>query len=243
MTRTSTPLRTLLSAEISATDGSCSGLRVTGAQSRAVAKTGECSFMYRCYAPTVEQAALIGRSAELQTALDLVAAETATLVITGEAGVGKSRLVDELVARTGAPHVRVGCFQLAGESIAFTVLDRLMERLAPAPRDQSHSGASGRVRTFERWLDGLVSVGGAQQGLLVVEDVHWADESTLAFLAFVTHVAPPGRLCTVLTLRDDEALPDQVRRGINDLLHHPRARTLDLQRLPPEDALALVAAL
>ncbi len=114
---------------------------------------------------------LVGRQGEVQTlshALDrLLAGEQATIVVGGEAGVGKSRLVHELVgeARQAGARVLVGsCIELDGGGIPFAPVVEMMRDLAascppasstphlarPAPRSAGSFPSSTRARRQSR---------------------------------------------------------------------------------------------
>jgi predicted ATPase len=87
---------------------------------------------------------LVGRRAEsaaLAGALERVlAGQAATVVVGGEAGVGKSRLVHELVGRAREAGVRVlvgGCVELDGGGIPFAPLVDMLRALArDTPADE-----------------------------------------------------------------------------------------------------------
>ncbi|WP_308190440.1 ATP-binding protein [Pseudonocardia sp. TRM90224] len=158
----------------------------------------------------------------------------ATVLITGDAGVGKTRLVVEFArSLDGAARVMSGrCLDTheAGPPFApFTSmlrelirefgadglverlprgrsgeLARLLPALGPAPADDTELA---RARLFEQVL-GLLQVLADEQPLVVIiEDVHWADRSTLALLTFIVgnqHAVPS--LLVVVTGRDDALL-------------------------------------
>ncbi len=74
---------------------------------------------------------LVGRQAELQSLCEslerVTGGESATVLVGGEAGVGKSRLVHELIDRARASEVQVligGCLELDGGGIPFAPLRR-----------------------------------------------------------------------------------------------------------------------
>src|SRR5256885_816506 len=116
----------------------------------------------------------------------------------GEAGVGKSRLVGELASLAIDAEVRtltgacvslidcsapllpiVGALRAAGEDAAHLGDDAL------SPDELLGSAWSGTLRRYEVIDGALMRLAAAQPVLLVLEDIHWADRSTLEFLMFL----------------------------------------------------------
>ena len=155
-------------------------------------------------------AAFVGRHRELQQ-LDRALESTAggagaTVLLAGEAGIGKTRLASEVAARAGERGFEV----LLGRSIDLvgTELPYLpfLEALRPFGQlPQIDSGAAGsQLRMFQDTLALLSDHTAAGPVLLMLEDVHWADASTLDLLLFFAYnVADPGALL-LATYRPDE---------------------------------------
>jgi len=176
---------------------------------------------------------LVGRDEELRRLKDALTAMAAghggTVLITGEAGIGKSRLVREAVAGAGAG----GAAVLAGRSVAGGVptpfrpfaealasagragrlphgqeLDPFrpaLGRLVPEWRQpRAASGDDSLIVLGEavlRLLRGLAPDAGC---LLVLEDLHWADRETLALLEYLADNCSAERVLCVGTLRDED---------------------------------------
>lgn len=180
---------------------------------------------------------LVGREAELATLERYVtlaaAGEGHTVLISGEAGVGKSALTrkaEQLAVDRGfrllsgvtlesdavvpyAPFVsaiRWGLRDLPREEVG-----RLLTRVAPelaqlfpeaarAPgRTEQISGVErSRLSVALQWL--LASLAKDAPVLLVVEDLHWADEASLALLHFLTREIGEARMLIVGTYRSDD---------------------------------------
>ncbi|ACZ87107.1 helix-turn-helix transcriptional regulator [Streptosporangium roseum] len=198
---------------------------------------------------------LVGRDAELARLAAAVAARPSVVVVEGEAGIGKSRLVAELAARpemAGLRFLSGGCSQIrepfplgplvealrsSGGDLAGVALSPVAGALrslfpeladvlpgAPGPLDDR---AAERHRLFRGLAAVLAALGPA---VLVVEDLHWADEQTVEFLAYLL-ANPPGALSVVLTYRGEEA-PAGVQaltaRPADTIIHeHIALATLD----------------
>jgi DNA-binding CsgD family transcriptional regulator/tetratricopeptide (TPR) repeat protein len=161
----------------------------------------------------------VGRMAELATldaAFERVRrGRPSAVLIGGEAGVGKSRLLSEFAARaraTGVSRVLYGyCLELSAEGLPFapftTVLRELVRglgtegvaallpgrggqelaRLLPELGEPDIHGDPGeaRARMFEQALTLFARLAEGGPVLLVIEDAHWSDPSTRDLLAFL----------------------------------------------------------
>jgi predicted ATPase len=169
------------------------------------------------------------------------AAGTGRLVlIGGEAGIGKSVLVEALCAACG-PAARV----LAGACDAISPprpLGPLLDMARQTGGALHHLLASGSAREpiFTALLDDLA--GASQPTVLVFEDVHWADEATLDLLRFLARRVGPLRALVVATYRDDEIGPRHpLRLLLGDLATSRSVRRLTLPPLSLEAVRALAS--
>ncbi len=186
----------------------------------------------------VSSPVLVGRAGQL-TALDAALAEAgqghpSAVIVGGEAGVGKSRLVREFGARARHAGARVltgGCLELGADSLPFTpftaVLRELVRDLGAAgvagllpagssrelarllPEFGAPAGPDGageaRARLFEQMLLVLERLAEAGPVVLVIEDMHWADQSTRDLLAFLIRNQPTlDGVLIVVTYRSDD---------------------------------------
>jgi class 3 adenylate cyclase/tetratricopeptide (TPR) repeat protein len=189
--------------------------------------------MHRALSPL-----LIGRETELGELEDTLLAasrgDAAVVLVAGEAGMGKTRMADELIARarkigfevlTGAcseaelslPYLPF--VEAVGNYLARTDLEPLRERLGSSSRElgrlfprlagseaQVDAGdpAYARLRLCEALAD-LLRVPAEKRGLLLVlEDLHWADASTREVLDFLVRRLRTGRVMVLGTYRSDE---------------------------------------
>jgi DNA-binding CsgD family transcriptional regulator/tetratricopeptide (TPR) repeat protein len=180
----------------------------------------------------------VGRVAELDAMRRLIRTipdHSATIVVRGEAGVGKTRLVEELATTTladGRRIIRGGCLAFAEVPVPFgpivealrDLVDQIgtaetLELLGPAASEMNgllpglglddggeHHGEASRTRLFETIRLLLERAAATAPTVVVVEDVHWADRSTRDLLAFLAANLPRATLL-LLTFRSDELPP------------------------------------
>jgi DNA-binding CsgD family transcriptional regulator/tetratricopeptide (TPR) repeat protein len=220
---------------------------------------------------------LVGREAELATLRDALAraqdGHLVTALIGGEAGVGKSRLVHELVAHARGRELRVlsgGCVELDGGGIPFapvvemlrtltrelpaaeldavlggarTEIGRLVPELEPERSDDVDRGERDPSRMLELVLGVIGRVASDAALVLVFEDVQWADRATLDLLALLVR-AQQGPLLLVATVRSDELHRAHPFRRM--AAHWEQQRLVDrleLDRLAPSDVAAQIEAI
>ncbi len=187
---------------------------------------------------------LIGRSAELTALEDCLEAaahgQGGIVLLAGEAGIGKSRLVAELrrSAETQDFQLLGGqCFPTDRACPYAPLLELLGAFLAPLSPSQivTALGSSARAlvpllpeqvqhllelaslsplfpldpeqeqrRLFAALSDVFLRATTSRPLLLVIEDLHWSDESTLEFLLFFARKTAGHRLLAALTYRNDE---------------------------------------
>ncbi|WP_330300800.1 ATP-binding protein [Streptomyces sp. NBC_00503] len=126
------------------------------------------------------------------------------VLLRGEAGIGKTAVIRRL-AQLADPHIRVltgACDPLATPRPLGPLMD-LAPRLGPTVRTALAGALAGTCRTDEVF-DCLLADLSTCAGLLVVEDVHWADEATLDLLRYLVRRLPSVPALVVVTYRDDE---------------------------------------
>ena len=98
---------------------------------------------------------------------------------------------------------------------------RLARRRGPAEQLSSEQ----RLKTVRLWADALAPSGSTTATTLVVDDLHWADETTCDFLVYLASTAARRGLSLVLTLRNDEApRVGRVHQAVAELSRLPGAR-------------------
>ena len=186
---------------------------------------------------------LLERAAFLD-ALDEYAAESAAgngrfVTVTGEAGIGKTALLEAFRARH--PELRWWTGACDG---TFTPqpLGPLYE-IAAANGGRLHALCQDEVDRRHLFSEVLADLQGADQPtVVVVEDLHWADEATLDWLLFLARRIPRTRTLVVVTYRDDDLGADSaLREVIGKVATHRATSRLSLTPLSAE-AVRLLAA-
>lgn len=160
------------------------------------------------------------------------AGEPQALLLGGEAGVGKTRLLEEFAtaaAREGAVVVCGGCVEIGADGLPFAPfstalralrrilpdelaaaaagqeeeLARLLPELGETPRGQRYD-EEGMARLFELTARLLERVAADRTVVVALEDLHWADASTRHLLAYLFRTLRTGRLVVVASYRADD---------------------------------------
>lgn len=182
-------------------------------------------------------------------------------LVAGEAGIGKSSLVDRLAAVSDATVLSGCCVPVGGESMPFApviaalrgllpvrdaapgavrrwpmVFDHLLPGTQSADAEPSAREAAmsptGQMRLFEAILAMLGDLAEERAVLWLIEDLQWADRSTLDLISFLGRNLSDERVRVVATIRDD-GLPrsDALRTWLAELERLPGVTRMTLERL------------
>jgi DNA-binding CsgD family transcriptional regulator/tetratricopeptide (TPR) repeat protein len=220
----------------------------------------------------------VGRGAELSRLEGVLqraaAGEPAVVIVAGEAGVGKSRLVAELLAARAPPDARVlvgDCSGFAPGSLPYEPIVRLLRRLVRSAAGEPDlleraqqvlrvllpelvppgaADAGGRdpppeqAQVFSQLEAVFDTMAAAAPPVLVIEDLHWADRSSLEFLSYFCHGLHHQRIAIVCTYRDDEVPAAPVLGAwLADRRHDPRLTEISLARFTMAELSGQVAAI
>ena len=193
------------------------------------------------------------------------------VLVTGEAGIGKSRLTAELAGlaeRDGAtvllgrcdeqvgvaylplraafgPHLaacsaerlRALVGPLGGELVR--LWPELARRLPGLPAPTQSGPEEERYLLFEAVTGLLDAIASSGPALLLVDDLHEADEQSLALLRHLASATRPAALLVVLTARDEEATRGDLPGVLADLLRAPGSEHLALGGLDSREVAAI----
>lgn len=193
------------------------------------------------------------------------------LLVTGEPGIGKSRLALELGRRVRAEgHVVASAraYEAAGRLPWGPVVDLLrsdairshidtldtvwraeLARLLPELRDVSQpsersqsSDLAQRHRLFDAVSRAIVA--GDRPRLLIIDDLQWCDAETIELIGFVVHCGQTAPVLIVGTVRSEEIPEHHPLVGLVDALGHDQAvTTVPLDRLDEATTATLAARL
>ena len=194
------------------------------------------------------------------------------LTVMGPAGIGKNVLVSEIarelhqqgaivlfgrsyeenlrpyqaMAEAIRPIVQHGALDrlggLTGEfgPLASRLLPELAQRLPPSV---SGDPEGERFLLFESVVALLAAVSRQAPALLVLDDLHWADQPTLLLLCHVLRASASGPLMVLATYRDNEVdRGDPLARAMVDLHRDGLAHQLPLRGLSDREVASLIAA-
>ena len=200
---------------------------------------------------------LVGRRRELEALTGWLAAARdgrgRLVLCAGEPGIGKTRLAQELAAQAAAQGVGRGVGPLRrgrGRARVLAVAAgaarararrraRRAERSRPGVRDGGGESPEERFRLFDGVAEALRAA--AHPALLVVlDDVHRADEPSLLVLRHLADRLADAPLLVLATFRDVEPA-DALRRALPELLRAGAVERLDLRRFGLDDVRAQLA--
>ncbi|MET8829278.1 AAA family ATPase [Streptomyces sp. NPDC004610] len=205
--------------------------------------------------------------------------EGRAVLVAGDAGVGKTRLLEEIAgraARDGMTVLTGHCVDLGDVGLPYLPFTEILgalaadERFAPVlaahpaaerllgagaadePNAAERSGG-GRLRLFEGMAALLAEVAERAPLLLVLEDLHWADQSSRDLLRFLLSRgvlqraaggAPTHRLALLASYRaDDLHRRHPLRPLLAELVRLPSVERLELRPMPDTEVAALVRGL
>lgn len=215
-------------------------------------------------------APVVGREAELARLSEVLqgarAGEARAVLLAGDAGVGKTRVLDEAGKRAAGAGMTVvvgHCVDLGDVGLPYLPFTEILGVLAaderfsavvaghPVAERLLGSGTDavrdvdGRLRLFEGIAGLLAAVADVAPLLLVLEDLHWADQSSRDLLRFLLgRGVLRRRLAVFASYRaDDLHRRHPLRPLLAELVRLPAVERLELRPLPDPEVARLVRAL
>ena len=209
--------------------------------------------------------------ARLVAAYDAASSGSPRIVlVAGEAGIGKTRLLSELGTAVDEASGRVligGCLDLADGGLPLLPLaealrglarttswPELEEMLGPVrpqlarlvPAFGEDGSATDEPLAAARMEEGVLAILGRlaadRPTLLVFEDVHWIDRATRDLVTFLARNLGAEPMLLVLTCRTED-IQVETDRWLSELARQPRVERLDLGRLGRDSVRAQLAAI
>jgi DNA-binding CsgD family transcriptional regulator len=227
----------------------------------------------------MRESVLVGRNAERETmraardaSLGLPNGRTRTVVIGGEAGIGKTRLVNDFLQELPANAIvgRGQCVDLDQDAPPFAPVIQLLRSIAATVGDERFLSAAGPARDaltvllpelggedaperseraiVNRLYDGVaVTLERLSQScplVIVIEDIHWADQATIGLLRFLVRVVEDDRILFLLSYRSDEIRRTHpIRAWLSELTRNGRVELLALPRLSAKEVRQMVKSI
>ncbi|WP_159469856.1 helix-turn-helix transcriptional regulator [Streptomyces caniferus] len=219
----------------------------------------------------------VGRAAELAVLGDALAriaasGEPQALLIGGEAGVGKTRLIEEFSESARARGALValgGCIEIGSEGLPFAPFSSILHTLNWHLRDElaaavagqegelarilpelgetpgeAHDEEIGRARLFELTARLLERLAAHRTLVIVVEDLHWADRSTRELLAYLLRSLHDANVLLVATYRSDDIhRRHPLRPFLAEIDRMRTVRRVELARFNREEVRSQIAGI
>jgi DNA-binding CsgD family transcriptional regulator/tetratricopeptide (TPR) repeat protein len=200
--------------------------------------------------------------AVLETALhEARAGRAGGILVSGDAGIGKTRLLTELCQRAadaGDVVLSGGCLDAAEATLPYLpfveplrqlaqrdpelvarhpTLARLLPNRQSRPDGAEHDRDLGQLQLFDALYSAITELADERTVLLTIEDLHWADRSSRDLLAFLLSRLNTQRLLVVGTFRaDDLHRRHPLRPLLAELARLPHVERLNLEPFTAADA-------
>ena len=205
----------------------------------------------------------VGRGGELERLISVLGRRRRVVLVVGEAGIGKTRLIDHFAKRSAAMGVRVLCggwtpgglspfagfieplrqatslvdlSLLSGNGELARLLPELTPQLGPADTPTHLDAEVERRQLFGAVAELLKAVGPT---LLLLDDAQWADRASLALLFALATDPTLNQLVLMATIRANDLVPEMAAWFV-DLERRSDVERLYLSALPPPELEELI---
>ena len=203
---------------------------------------------------------IVGREAELEALLRSSSSASATrmVLLSGDAGVGKTRLLDEALGRLreqGWTRLVGHCLDFGDTSMPYLPFAEMLAqvgeidpdlasrlstthpalaRLGRRPSGEDPGEGLDRSEVFEAVHALVDELAGTHPVVMVLEDVHWADASTRDLISFLLSRRPRGACLYLVSYRSDEMhRRHPLRQRVAEWVRAPGVERVQLEPLPP----------
>jgi DNA-binding CsgD family transcriptional regulator/tetratricopeptide (TPR) repeat protein len=210
--------------------------------------------------PASQPGILIGRDTELaflRARLDeAFLGRPSVVLVGGDAGIGKTRLLSELAANAQVRVLSGGCLPMGEQGLPFVPIIEIvrsidtaemgsgrpaLQSLLPPTGETTAGGAISRAQLFQAVVDLFDEIASRSPLLIVIEDLHWADRSTMDLISFVIALLNEQRILVAVSFRYAELHSDHpVRSLLSEWSRRPKVHRLDLEALSSEQSTRLV---
>lgn len=156
------------------------------------------------------------------------------VLVGGEPGIGKSRLLSEFkqqLNRRTCVVTSAACREFARKPLG-PIVDLLAQLTGEKPRLAS----SSKSERLDSIAEIFRSASAKRTTVAIVEDLHWADVDLIQTLLVLAQTAVSERLLLVATYRDNELTPaHQLFKWFGRLVREPAASVISLRRLEPAE--------
>lgn len=163
------------------------------------------------------------------------------VLVAGDAGLGKSRLINEFCTSIVYSRWKIGrgaCLQFAGPP--YGPVREIFAQLDPKAFD-SDAAATQREQ-FDRIADRLARTSARTAVALVIEDIHWADAATLDLLVYLSAKVEHMRVLVLASVRSEELHSEHpAAAAITKMARSRRFGRIDLEPLRGKDLQVFVA--
>ncbi|WP_169743391.1 ATP-binding protein [Knoellia sinensis] len=205
----------------------------------------------------VHEVPLVGREAELDALRAAVSSAAdgrpSAVLLAGAAGSGKSRLVQAAIEELGedsALILRAQCVDVGEPGLPHLVLMDLVRAIRTAGYEVTPDVAaldggdtSAPLQSYDAMVGLLGTLGSADRPVVfVIEDVHWMDSSSAAFLTFLLRRMASEHLAVIATVRTDAATgQSRVRQWLSEVGRIAAVSRLDLEPFTQTEVTAYLA--
>jgi len=173
----------------------------------------------------------IGRRDELaylrERRLEAGSSRGGFVLVAGDAGVGKSRLIAEFCRSLGYSRWKIAtgaCVEFASRPYG-----PMLEVLEKLGRPVHLGEAASKREQFDEIVERIAAVATRSAVLVVIEDLHWADAASLDLLAYLSTKIARMRVMVLVSFRADEVRPDgPAARAVAKISRAAHAGRIDL---------------